>query len=201
MWILAVAGCMRYAQGGGLTAEGRRRREQVRLGTAKRSSSGCRPQRSPRSCGLASGRCGGGGRPGGSPARPGWLPAGRRRGAGWMSSSWRRWTWRWMPGRWLLAFPPDQFGRTDTAAGAAGRWRVLVISLAPAAERTGDLRDVVMELVSGDQPLQHHANRLDEKMGARWGAIIGRHRATTSTGAKAEIAGFPIAPRRAGSVR
>ena len=25
------AGCMRYAQGGGLTAEGRRRREQVRL--------------------------------------------------------------------------------------------------------------------------------------------------------------------------
>ena len=27
----AYAGCMRYAQGGGLTAEGRRRREQVRL--------------------------------------------------------------------------------------------------------------------------------------------------------------------------
>ena len=30
------AGCMRYAQGGGLTAEGRRRREQVRLEAAKR---------------------------------------------------------------------------------------------------------------------------------------------------------------------
>ena len=30
------AGCMRYAQGGGLTAEGRRRREQVRLEAARR---------------------------------------------------------------------------------------------------------------------------------------------------------------------
>ena len=30
------AGCIRYAQGGGLTAEGRRRREQVRLETARR---------------------------------------------------------------------------------------------------------------------------------------------------------------------
>ena len=33
---LAYAGFMRYAQGGGLTAEGRRRREQVRLEAAKR---------------------------------------------------------------------------------------------------------------------------------------------------------------------
>jgi hypothetical protein len=40
---------------------------------------------------------------------------------------------------------------------------------------------VVLDLVSGDQPLQRHTNRLDEKMGAKWGAIIGRHRATTST--------------------
>ena len=31
------AGCVRYAQGGGLTAEGRRRREQVRLEAARRS--------------------------------------------------------------------------------------------------------------------------------------------------------------------
>jgi Homeodomain-like domain len=30
------AGCMRYAQGGGLTAEGRRRREQVRLEAVNR---------------------------------------------------------------------------------------------------------------------------------------------------------------------
>src|SRR6188472_3937849 len=30
------AGCMRYAQGGGLTAEGRRRREHVRLEAARR---------------------------------------------------------------------------------------------------------------------------------------------------------------------
>src|SRR6266852_6945205 len=30
------AGCMRYGQGGGLTAEGRRRREQVRLEAVKR---------------------------------------------------------------------------------------------------------------------------------------------------------------------
>jgi hypothetical protein len=31
------AGCMRYTQGGGLTAEGRRRLEQVRLEAVKRS--------------------------------------------------------------------------------------------------------------------------------------------------------------------
>jgi transposase len=34
------AGCMRYAQGGGLTAEGRRRREQVRLVAARRFEQG-----------------------------------------------------------------------------------------------------------------------------------------------------------------
>src|SRR5207247_260947 len=34
------AGCMRYAQGGGLTAEGRRRREQVRLEAARRFGQG-----------------------------------------------------------------------------------------------------------------------------------------------------------------
>ena len=34
------AGCMRYAQGGGLTAEGRRRREQVRLEAARRFEQG-----------------------------------------------------------------------------------------------------------------------------------------------------------------
>src|SRR5580704_6812254 len=34
------AGCMRYAQGGGLTAEGRRRREQVRLDAARRFEQG-----------------------------------------------------------------------------------------------------------------------------------------------------------------
>src|SRR6201989_3273981 len=34
------AGCMRYAQGGGLTAEGRRRREQVRLDAARRFGQG-----------------------------------------------------------------------------------------------------------------------------------------------------------------
>jgi hypothetical protein len=33
-------GCMRYAQGGGLTAEGRRRREQVRLEAARRFEQG-----------------------------------------------------------------------------------------------------------------------------------------------------------------
>ncbi len=34
------AGCMRYAQGGGLTANGRRRREQVRLEAARRFEQG-----------------------------------------------------------------------------------------------------------------------------------------------------------------
>ena len=34
------AGCMRYAQGGGLTAEGRKRREQVRLEAARRFEQG-----------------------------------------------------------------------------------------------------------------------------------------------------------------
>src|SRR6478752_6120380 len=34
------AGCMRYAQGCGLTAEGRRRREQVRLDAARRFEQG-----------------------------------------------------------------------------------------------------------------------------------------------------------------
>jgi len=34
------AGCMRYAQGGGLTAEGRRRREQVRLEATRRFEQG-----------------------------------------------------------------------------------------------------------------------------------------------------------------
>ena len=79
---------MRYAQGGGLTAEGRRRREQVRLEAVKRFE-----QRAPaaviaaelrvsersvrrwRQAWQAAGR-------------PGWRPAGRRRGAAWMSSSW-----------------------------------------------------------------------------------------------------------------
>ena len=82
---------MRYAQGGGLTAEGRRRREQVRLEAAKRFE-----QRAPavviaaelrvsersvrrwRQAWLAGGETG-------------LASRGRRRSAGWMSSSWRRW--------------------------------------------------------------------------------------------------------------
>ena len=94
------AGCMRYGQGGGLTAEGRRRREQVRLEAVKRFE-----QRAPSAVvaaelGSVCGRCGGGGRPGWLGARPGWRPGGRPHGAGWMSSSWRRWMRCWMPGRW-----------------------------------------------------------------------------------------------------
>ncbi len=58
------AGFMRYAQGGGLTAEGRKRREQVRLEAARRFE-----QRAPSAViaaelGSASGRSGGGGSPG-----------------------------------------------------------------------------------------------------------------------------------------
>jgi hypothetical protein len=40
---LPYAGCMRYAQGGGLTAEGRRRRELVRLEAATQHEA-CRPR-------------------------------------------------------------------------------------------------------------------------------------------------------------
>ena len=39
-WFRRYAGCVRYAQGGGLTAEGRRRREQVRLEAARRFGQG-----------------------------------------------------------------------------------------------------------------------------------------------------------------
>ena len=81
------AGCMRYAQGDGLTAEGHRRREQFRLDAASGFE-----QRVPSAVIAAelrvmSGQCGGGGRPGGLAGRPRWLLAGRRRSADWMAAA------------------------------------------------------------------------------------------------------------------
>jgi transposase-like protein len=88
------AGCMRYAQGGGLTAEGRRRREQVRLEAARRFEQGApaaaiaaelrvseRSVRRWRHTWQAAGEAG-------------LASRGRPRSAGWMSGSWPRWTWR-----------------------------------------------------------------------------------------------------------
>ena len=65
MWGLwRCAGYMRYGQGGGLTAEGRRRRERVRVEAARRFEPGVPSAVIAAEMGSVSGRCGGGGRPG-----------------------------------------------------------------------------------------------------------------------------------------
>lgn len=83
---------MRYAQGGELTAEHRRRREPVRLEAVEKFE-----QRAPTAVIAAELRVSERsvrprGRPGMPSVRPGWPPEGRRRGADWMSGSWLRWT-------------------------------------------------------------------------------------------------------------
>src|SRR5512142_2456798 len=89
---------MRYAQGGGLTAEGRRRREQARLEAARRFE-----QRAPTAVIAAELRVSERSvrrwrQAWQAAARPGWPPAGRPRSAGSMSGSWRHWMWGCRPG-------------------------------------------------------------------------------------------------------
>ena len=92
---------MRYAQGGGLTAEGRRRRELVRLAVVERFE-----QRAPvadiaaelRVSERSVQRWRRAWEAGGA---PGLASKGSRPGAGWVRISWRSWTGCWMPG-WRL---------------------------------------------------------------------------------------------------
>src|SRR5260370_985583 len=88
---------MRYAQGGGLTAEGRRRRERVRSGWRLwRDSGGGGPLRRRRQRGAGGGRVGGG------------RTAGGRQAAGELSQD-RAGRWAWRSG------PPFGHRRTVSA--------------------------------------------------------------------------------------
>ena len=105
------AGDMRYPDGGGLSAEGRARREKLRLQAAQMFEQDVEPVQVARCCGSAPSRRTSGGGAGGRAARRRWRPRARAgRGAGWMRRSWPgcgpRWTW----------------ARRRTAGGEDQRW-------------------------------------------------------------------------------
>ena len=95
---------MRYADGGGLTAEGRARREDVRLQAARLFEQDMDVGRIARILRVVRNRCTSGGGPGGRAATRPWHPGARAgTAAGLMNISWPGCAPRWMrPGRlWL----------------------------------------------------------------------------------------------------